>query len=520
MTGRCAFPLDRPVVLDERVQVRDDAAVLLGGAPWGVIRITESARPFLRLLAQSGRSGSCPATPTERSLVEVLLARGFVYPAPVHHDHDGLGFDIVVPAYERPGLLDTCLASLRACSPAARIIVVDDASTDPTVGDVARAHGAILLRHAVNRGPAAARNSGLRASTSPLVAFVDADCAVTPGWLSPLAAHFDDARVCCVGPRIRPRSGSQGLMARYEDSRSALDMGRRPELVTPGAPLSYLPSATLLIRRAALGDNTFDEKLRVGEDVDLVWRLVDQGWLVRYEPASVVTHEIRPTVRAWVRQIFSYGTSAAVLEGKHPQRLRPARVSGWNAAVAALALSRPLTPTTRILGGLGVAGIATALLARSLRAARVDPRLAFLLVGKGLRSDATAAGHVLRRECWPIGWLALMAAGRYPLGRVAAAIMLGPLVMEWIVERPRIDLPRYLALRLVEDATYGSGAIAGAVEFRRGAVLIPQIRLPHLRRTAKAGGDDQRRTHVTCPSNSFGIRRILGLWCRRRRGGF
>src|SRR5690348_2879056 len=48
------------------------------------------------------------------------------------------------------------------------VIVVDDGSTDAT-GDVARALGAKVIRHPVNRGLAAARNSGTRAASAPLV---------------------------------------------------------------------------------------------------------------------------------------------------------------------------------------------------------------------------------------------------------------------------------------------------------------------------------------------------------------
>jgi hypothetical protein len=56
--------------------------------------------------------------------------------------------------------------------------------------------------------------------------------------------------------------------------------------------------------------------------------------------------------------------------------------------------------------------------------------------------------------------------------------MLAPPVRDWLTARPRVDLPRYLALRLVEDAAYGSGVIVSAARSRRPGVLLPLVRLP------------------------------------------
>ena len=482
LTSPTGLPAGWAVALDERVRIWRDASVVLGGAPWGIVRIASAARPFVLRLKAAGAAGLVPSSGVERAVVDMLVPRGIIHPLPIRDYQPTSVVEVVVPAYERPDLLDKCLTALRADSPQTHIIVVDDASTSAAVGDVARAHGATLIRHPVNRGPAAARNTGLEAVTAPIVAFVDADCAVTPGWLEPLVAHLDDPRVAAVAPRIRPRSNSTDLLSRYEFTRSALDMGPRPELVARGAPLGYLPSAALLIRRNTLMPLVFDEALRVGEDVDLVWRLSDAGWMVRYEPASVVTHEIRPQLSDWARRHFDYGTSAAPLDARHPRRLAPARLSVWNLAVGLLVLVRWPTRGLAVATGLGVAGLSTALLARTLSRSSVSPAVAPFVVGKGLVAEAGAVGHLLRREWWPLGWLALATAPRSRFGRFAAATMLIPIAREWFIRRPRLDPARYLALRLVEDASYGSGVIASAITAKRPGVLLPMVRLPGRRR--------------------------------------
>ena len=476
MTDSPGLPDGRPVAWDDRVRLWDAGSVVLGGAPWGMLRIAPPGRAFVRRLRAAGAAGLVPSPGVEKSLADLLVGRGVVHPvAGPGMSHE---VEVVVPVYEKPELLKACLRSLRAASPGLRIVVVDDASTSRAVGDVALACGATLVRHARNRGPAAARNAGLREVTAPIVAFVDADCAVAPGWLEILTAHFDDPRVAAVAPRIRPHSGggAAGVLDRYQDARSALDMGPRPELVTHGAPLGFLPSAALLVRRSCLSGDPFDERMRVGEDVDLVWRLVDEGHLVRYEPAAVVTHEVRRPPLSWARRIFEYGTSAAELDRRHPGRLVPARLSLWNVAAAALLLARRPSPAAGFAAAVGTLGIAVALLGRNVRAASVDPRVAPVILGKGLVSDASAAGHLLRREWWPIGWLALATARRSRVARAGAAAMLMPPVREWLAARPKVDLPRYLALRLAEDAAYGSGVIVSAVRSRRPGVLLPLVR--------------------------------------------
>lgn len=475
---RPGLPAGRAVVWDDRVRLWRDASVVLGGAPWRVLRIAPAGRDFVRRLRAAGPVGLVPSPGVELTLADLLLTRGIVHPIAMATDV-AADPDIIVPAYERPELLDACLASLRRTAPGSSVIVVDDASASPRVAEVARAHGAAVLRHEVNRGPAAARNTGLRESSSPIVAFIDADCVATEGWLDTLTPHFDDTRVAAVAPRITARTGRPGLLARYESARSALDMGPRPELVVPGAPLGYLPSAALAVRRSSLADlggDPFDERMRVGEDVDLIWRMVDSGAMVRYEPASVVKHETRAEPLRWAGRIYDYGTSAAELDRRHPGRLAPARLSLWNALAAAL-----MFLPSRTTGRVAAAGfvIASAIrLSRTLRGSSVDPRVAAVITGKRLASDAAATGHLLRREWWPLGWLALACVRRSRPARVAAAVMLIAPVRDWLTQRGHVDLPRYLMLRLAEDAAYGTGVIAGAVRSRTPGVLLPRLQRP------------------------------------------
>jgi mycofactocin glycosyltransferase len=485
------LPAGSRVVLDPRTASWRGDRLVMGGSPWRLLRLSEPARDLVRRLREAGDGGLVVTGPTAVAVANLLVERGFAHPVAVPRPASGVA--VVIPAYGRPDRLAACLASLAGGGGAApEVVVVDDASPDAgAIAAVTAAHGARLLRHAVNRGPGAARNTGLAATTAPVVAFLDSDCTASPGWLDALVPLFDDPRVAAVAPRVRPRPDElHSVLARHEAARSALDMGRHRELVRPGAPLGFVPSATLLVRRDALVDGAFEPTMRLGEDVDLVWRLAAAGRHVRYEPGVVVLHESRLRLAAWARRRYEYGTSAADLDRRHPGRLAPARPSAWNlAALGLLVAGRPLR-------AVAVGGAAAAVLGRRLEAlpdAAGDTAmwglvggksaLAMVVVGKGVVADAAALGHALRREWWPLGWAALAFAHRSRLARAGAVAALAPVALEWVRERPDVDPARYLLLRLAEDAAYGSGVITSAVRGRRPGALLPVIRGPGLPRS-------------------------------------
>ena len=60
--------------------------------------------------------------------------------------------------------------------------------------------------------------------------------------------------------------------------------------------------------------------MHVGEDVDLTWRLRDQGWTISYLPAGNVLHEHRSSIRSFMSRRFDYGTSEGMLQLLHPRR--------------------------------------------------------------------------------------------------------------------------------------------------------------------------------------------------------
>ena len=216
----------------------------------------------------------------------------------------------MIPVRDRYAELGRCLAGLRGLP---HVVVVDDCSADPeAIAAICAEHGARVVRRAVNGGPGAARNSGLAVASTALVAFLDSDCVPRPGWLDRLLPHFGDQAVGAVAPRIVPHEEGTTWLGRYEGASSTLDMGSRPSIVRPGARVSYVPGAALVVRKAAAGAG-FAAGMYVGEDVDFVWRMAAAGWRVRYSR--------RPSWDTITASGSAPGSPAAAITARQRRRL-------------------------------------------------------------------------------------------------------------------------------------------------------------------------------------------------------
>jgi len=95
-----------------------------------------------------------------------------------------------------------------------------------------------------------------------------------------------------------------------------------------------------------------------------------------------------------------------------------------------------------------------------------------------LWSDAFWVGHLLRRDWWPVGLAVLLSTPKSKLARGLAAAMLWEPVRDHVIRPTRLDPVRSLALRAVDDASYGTGVIRNAIRKRVLNVVMPRVRIP------------------------------------------
>ena len=458
-------------IVDASWRRPENGSVIFAGSPIKMFRLGAGGINIAALIeaGQTLPSG-------HQSLTTRLLDAGAIHPLVTVGEtgpYTLKDITVVIPAFVQSQRDAAMLGHLiQQCAGVGRIVVVDDASAHAltTTKDV------LVITQAKNSGPGAARNSGLGHVATSLVAFVDLDVALNATTLSDLLPLFLDAKLGVAAPRIR--SDDSGVktnpgtiadyIAKYEKARSPLDLGDIAARIAPGTRVSYAPTAVWLCRTEAIrGVGGFDVEMRVGEDVDALWSLIAAGWHCRFAPNAIATHAPRPTLQDFVQQRRMYGRSAAALASRHKGAVAPVRVSGFSAGAWLLvACGLPFL-------GLLVGAYTVVALSRKLRVVPNAMQESLRLAGLGNLHAARILASAITRSWWPIALTLAIFSRR--ARRVVLVAALAPAMYEWWSRRPAIDPLRYLALRLIDDVSYGLGVWEGAITARSAEALMPDL---------------------------------------------
>jgi glycosyltransferase involved in cell wall biosynthesis len=199
---------------------------------------------------------------------------------------DGELISVVIPAHNRARSIGRAISgALAQTYPDIEIVVVDDASADDTAARVeALGHPKVrLVRHATNKGAAAARNTGVANARGDWIAFQDSDDDWLPEKLARQAAHManlpgDYVATFCTkidyGYDAAGRHGPRRACC-MPDPDEAIESGDLHPRLLRGNIIG--PQTTLISKAAFRAAGGFDERLRNNEDWDLFIRLSRQG---------------------------------------------------------------------------------------------------------------------------------------------------------------------------------------------------------------------------------------------------
>ena len=210
---------------------------------------------------------------------------------------------VVVPTRNRPESLRRCLAALERQTLPVEVVVVEDTE---------------------GRGPAWARNEGVRRAGGELVCFTDDDCTPVPGWVEALTAPILAGEAeAATGPVSMGEGATEAdkaweAIVNYLQVRAAV-----PGTASPG----FAVTANLAARRSLLDRLPFDESFpaAAGEDRDWGERTRREGVVLRYVSEASVAHQCGMSARAFLCQQYRYGQGAARYRSagsRPPPRLR------------------------------------------------------------------------------------------------------------------------------------------------------------------------------------------------------
>lgn len=250
---------------------------------------------------------------------------------------------VVLCTRRRPEALARCLASLRKLQyPDVSILVIENDGVSTEAEDVAIRFGA-EYRLCTRQGLSAARNFGVRLSSSELLAFIDDDATCEPNWLVNAAPLFSDQRVQAVAGKITFHSVGHSEKSVYE-----FDPGNRSvDRTSPDwfgmANFGGLGlGSNFLVRRSAFHlVGGFDERLGRGaalhcsEENDLLFRIIDAGHSVATCSESIVRHPVTTPSAAndTFRSIAASTVMVAMLAIEHPKHILKLAGYLWGALV-------------------------------------------------------------------------------------------------------------------------------------------------------------------------------------------
>lgn len=246
---------------------------------------------------------------------------------------------VVVITKNRPESLAACLKSIalsRSSYPYDELIVVDS-SSEPISNqneELVRSLGGKYYYES-KKWQAAARNTGIRASSGDVVIMADDDFIVDKDWIKNLISNYQDTEVVlCTGNMVSYRDDEA---SRLRERYMSFNRGDKRRVFTrKDFSIFRLLKLVTLIGNRHLGDKTplpfalgggfcsfrrwifdevgyFDESLgrgafSTGEELDVVYRVSRSKYKSCYEPAAVIYHDHPQTIEGVVKFAYTYGS--------------------------------------------------------------------------------------------------------------------------------------------------------------------------------------------------------------------
>jgi glycosyltransferase involved in cell wall biosynthesis len=195
---------------------------------------------------------------------------------------------VVIPTRDRPELLQRCLAALEKQTVPVEVVVVEDSE---------------------GRGPAWARNEGVRRAGGEVICFTDDDCAPFPNWAEALVKPIQAGKAQATAGPTHMAAGATSADLAWEAIVSYLqEQATKPGTSSPG----FAATANVACSRDLIEQLPFDESFpaAAGEDRDWAERAARRDAAPQFVPQALVLHQPGMRVRDFLHQQYRYGRGA------------------------------------------------------------------------------------------------------------------------------------------------------------------------------------------------------------------
>ena len=226
---------------------------------------------------------------------------------------------VVIPAHNAQETIGEAVAQSLAQAKGPMevdVVVVDDGSNDNTA-KVAQAAGAMVVRQE-NAGPAAARNRGWESANGQFICFTDSDCIPRAGWIENLLDGFTDQQIGAVAGSYDIANNNSWL-ARWVQQEIMERHKRMGSFVRAFG--SYNVAIPRYVLQATGGFNPVYRRAS-GEDNDLSYRIIREGWRIAFRPGAKVAHYHPEKLLRYIKEQYRHGFWRAKLYKDHPDMIR------------------------------------------------------------------------------------------------------------------------------------------------------------------------------------------------------
>jgi len=239
-------------------------------------------------------------------------------------------FSLIIPVYNRPNEIDELLDSLvkQTYANNFEVIVVEDGSVNSSEEVIKKYSKKLNLHYFFkeNTGAGLSRNFGMQKASGNYFIIFDSDCIIPPNYLveveKTLTKNYTDAF-----------GGSDAAHPSFSTIQKAINYSMTSFFTTGGirgskkAVGKFQPrSFNLGISKKAFEVTKGFSEMKIGEDIDLTFRLWQHNFETQFIENAFVYHKRRATFKQFFKQTFAFGKGRPFLNRKYP---KTAKITYW-----------------------------------------------------------------------------------------------------------------------------------------------------------------------------------------------